>query len=131
MSDPGPEWEPVDPVTRDGITFDVWVQRGTSPGGTTPGPIVARLERARPTAAQIEESTVRQALNARIADLQAIVAYPSLPTVPAGTFTTAQLSDYLRVLRNEAQTNRAGAQKVAGMVLDLYRLVRGDFGPIG
>ena len=94
-------------------------------------------------------SVVDQAITDAIAELDTLAKYPAMPTVPdstlpaipAGTLTTAVLSDAVRVLRaecltlrqvivalrNESQANRAGAQRVAQTLADKIRLDRGDF----
>ena len=77
--------------------------------------------------AQHNEAAIAEAITEALAELRALVAAPALPVVPDGTLTTAQLSNALRILRNEAQATRAGAQKVAATLAQTIRLVRGDF----
>lgn len=72
-------------------------------------------------------STLDQAIADAITDLLALAEYPAIPVVPAGTHTTANLSNYLRALRDEAQATRAGAQRVAETLANKIRLDRGDF----
>ncbi len=154
-------WEQVDPITVGGITYEVEVQRDDE------GAIVHRRERAVPTVAQVNEAELYDRLSERIAYLEAVLAYqgvpdpsatlapiiaaPDLPAVPAGTLTTAQLSDAVRVLRNAAQDhrsalgqiatilngartaiaeNRTGVKGVATIVRDIARYLRRDFGTV-
>lgn len=79
---------------------------------------------------QANRGVIDQAIDASLVELRSLVAAPALPDVPAGTMTTAQLSNAMRTLRNEAQATRAGAQQVADILLKTIRLVRGDFDDI-
>lgn len=96
-------------------------------------PTVTWTERAKTTDEQDEETrqanraTIDQAITDALTELRNLVAAPAMPTVPEGTMTTAQLSTAMRTLRDQAQQNRAGAQKVAAILLKTIRLVRGDF----
>lgn len=77
--------------------------------------------------AEHNASAIDTAITSALTELRNLVNAPALPDVPAGTMTTAQLSSALRTLRNEAQATRAGAQRVADILLKTIRLVRGDF----
>lgn len=84
-------------------------------------------ERQQVAATDVKRSTIDQAITDAIADLLTLANAAALPAVPDGTMTTAQLSNALRTLRNEAQATRAGAQRVAQALADKIRLDRGDF----
>lgn len=75
-------------------------------------------------------SVIDRAISDALAELRALVAYPAVPDVPSGTLTTAQLSNVVRAMRDEMQKNRAGAQRVADILIKTIRLVRGDFDDI-
>lgn len=72
-------------------------------------------------------TTIDAAITNALAELQQVINAPALETVPAGTMSTAQLSNVLRALRDEAQLNRAGVQRAAATLRQTIRLVRGDF----
>jgi hypothetical protein len=76
------------------------------------------------------QSIIDTAITAALAELDTLIAAPALPTVPAGSLTNAQLSEALRQLRDGAQATRAGAQRVAQVLKQTIRLVRGDFDDI-
>lgn len=82
-------------------------------------------------AATMQEGANRSAIEAAIAEaltrLDQLIAAPAVDTVPAGTMTTAQLSNVARAMRDAVQANRAGAQEVALTLKRTIRLVRGDF----
>lgn len=81
--------------------------------------------------AETNASAIDQAITDALAELRMMRDYPALPVVPAGTHTTAQLSNYLRTLRDEAQTNRQGIQRVCETLIGTIRLLRGDFDDVG
>lgn len=138
--------------------------RTLDPTASTPGYLVYRVDdgarqgwdwELRAGSEEAARVAIEVALTDRIADLQGmldaapalvssldgIIGYPDLPAVPAGTLTVAQLSSIVRVLRDEGQATRDGAQSVAehlkttvGALVtvteqlhDLLRFVRGDF----
>jgi hypothetical protein len=70
---------------------------------------------------------VEQRITEALAELDAIVNYPAVDTVPTGTLTTAQLSNVARAMRTAIHENRVGIQRVAALLHDTIRLVRGDF----
>lgn len=78
-----------------------------------------------------QQDTNRTAIDAAIvnalAELDTLIAAPAVDAVPAGTLTTAQLSNVARAMRDAVQQNRAGAQRVARTLKQTIRLVRGDF----
>ena len=71
--------------------------------------------------------TIEEAVVTALTQLDTLIAAPALTTIPAGTLTAADLSNRLRILRDEAQATRAGAQQVAQSLKRTIRLVRGDF----
>lgn len=115
----------------------------------------------------VNEAELRVRLSERIDWLEQILDYPDVPNmpatvtsypsapdvaaIPAGTFTTAQLSDGLRAIRADVQANRAairelatvtiglrvvavdhrsGIKWVAQIVRDVCRYLRRDFGTV-
>lgn len=88
------------------------------------------LAEPKPGTPQANASIVDQAITDALNQLQNLANAAALPTVPAGTMTTAQLSSAMRTLRDEAQATRAGAQQVARTLRQTIRLVRGDFDDI-
>lgn len=84
-----------------------------------------------PAILDANETTLRDRLSQRIDDLQTLIDYPAVATVPAGAaLTTTQLTTVARAMRDAVQQNRAGAQQIAEAVRDLARMVRGDFGEL-
>jgi len=77
--------------------------------------------------ADTNRTTVDAAITAALAELQSIIDAPAVDTVPAGTLTTAQLSQGLRVLRDAVQANRAGTKRLARTLRHVVRYTRGDF----
>ena len=75
----------------------------------------------------LNELAVKDAITDALAQLDTLIAAPALTAVPSGTLTTAQLSNALRTLRNEAQQTRAGAQDIARTLKRTIRLVRSNF----
>lgn len=99
----------------DGQPTVVWTQRPW-----TPDELAARQ-------ADSNRTTIDAAITQALAELQQLVDAPAVPDIPAGTLTTAQLSNVLRSMRDVVQQNRAGIQRVAGTLKQTIRLVRGDF----
>jgi hypothetical protein len=74
----------------------------------------------------INRATIDSQIAAALAELDALIAAPAVPTVPDGTLTTAQLSEAVRTMRTAIQQNRVGAQRVAATLKQTIRLVRND-----
>jgi hypothetical protein len=124
-------WFPVvdtpRPADTDTVTHDrtvvlvadvptvVWVERPW-----TPEELAARQ-------ADTNRRTIDQAITNALAELQAIVDAPAVATVPAGTLTTAQLSNGMRAMRDSVQQNRAALQRVSATLRHTIRLARGDY----
>lgn len=99
---------------------ELWATR-TLNGGTLES-------RPKPGSLAANQATVEAGITAALAQLDAIIAFPAVPTVPAGaTLTATQLTTVVNALRTAAQQNRAGIQDVALILKRLIRLVRGDF----
>lgn len=81
--------------------------------------------------APVNRTNIDTAITNALAELRMMRDYPALPTVPSGTMTTAQLSNAMRTLRDEAQTNRQGIQRVCSTLIGTIRLLRGDFDDVG
>lgn len=99
----------------DGAPTVVWTERDKTP------------EELTGETRQANQTTINQAITDALAELRTMRDYASLPVAPAGTHTTEQLSNYIRALRDEAQTNRDGIQRVCETLIGTIRLVRGDF----
>lgn len=76
---------------------------------------------------EVNRPIVDAAIDTALAQLQTLVDYPAVGAVPAGTMTTAQLSNVVRAMRDAIQENRSGAQIIAKTLRQTIRLVRGDF----
>jgi len=77
--------------------------------------------------ADTNRRTIDTALTNALAELQAIIDAPAVVEVPAGTMTTAQLSNAMRSMRDAVQANRAGAQRIAATLRHTIRYARGDY----
>ena len=115
------------PADTDTTTHDRTVElvNGTPTVVWTERPWTVEELAARQAAANA--STIDTAITNALAELQAIVDAPAVPTVPAGTLTTAQLSNGMRELRDAVQANRAGTQRIAATLKHTIRLARGDY----
>ena len=100
------------------------------PGGHDPDApndnVVSETDYA-PPLHDVNRDQIDQAITDALARLQQLVDAPAVPELPAGTMTTAVLSNALRQMRDAVQANRAGAQEVALTLKRVIRLVRGDF----
>lgn len=80
--------------------------------------------------ADTNRTTIESAIAAALAELDALIAAPAVGNVPAGTLSTAQLSNVMREMRDAVQANRAGVQRIARTLKQTIRLVRGDFADV-
>lgn len=103
----------------DGVPTVVWTERAK-----TQAELDADTE-------QGNASAIDTAITNALAELRMMADHPALPVVPSGTHTTAQLSNYMRALRDEAQTNRVGIQRLCETLIGTIRLLRGDFDDVG
>jgi hypothetical protein len=92
-----------------------------------PNPAIVPPSTAQDAQRATNRGLVEQRITEALAELDAIVNYPAVDTVPTGTLTTAQLSNVARAMRTAIHENRVGIQRVAALLHDTIRLVRGDF----
>lgn len=107
--------------------LDTAVASHTANPAVVPPPTPGEVAQAE---AEANQGIVDARMAEAIADLTSLIGAAPVDTVPAGTMTTAQLSNAVRQLREAVQANRAGSQQVARVVRDLVRFVRGDFADI-
>jgi hypothetical protein len=124
-------WFPVvdtpRPADTDTTTHDRSVQlaNGTPTTVWTPRPWSANELAARQ--ADSNRQTIDAAITNALAELQQIVDAPAVASVPAGTLTTAQLSNGLRVLRDEVAANRNALRRISSTLRHTIRLARGEY----
>lgn len=125
------DWYPVTETDRPADTAQATHDRSYSFDGTTvtvtwvQRPWTVEELEARRLAAN--QATIAAAIDAAISQLDTLIAAPAVDNVPAGTLTTAQLSNIARAMRDAVQANRAGAQQVALILKRTIKLVRGDY----
>jgi hypothetical protein len=100
------------------ITWDAATLSFVATGKLTPAEVAQR---------EANKAQVEALIDGALSQLVTFMAFPDVATVPAGTMTTAQLSNNLRTVRDAVQQNRNGLRQLAQILKRTLRIVREDF----